>query len=334
MNRNIKPLLDVLPGTNKKIVNISSKDPGTIITILNQLSIPEDTVVLTNSDVWRYFSNEANIFNHPALVNKNVFMQTLEYNNTKVDNLHWKISYPIFYWSRTISSINFKLLNANLPYGFSCLNNNAGVLHRLILGYNFYKNNLLGSIIFSQNDYNSWWVNKLPAPDIINTLPDFQGYLDLLPIRAIESTSQVKNFVNDHSINNLAYNNAYCNIVTESESEEYPYGRNINLPVVTEKSYKPFRSGQIPLILGARGHIAYLKGLGFEMLEDLLPDGYDDMTILKKIDSIVTIVSKGRDYIEDFYFSHRKEIEHNYKLVNSNRVENLILQRIKEMFND
>jgi hypothetical protein len=65
-------------------------------------------------------------------------------------------------------------------------------------------------------------------------------------------------------------------------------------------------------------------------MEDLYLPGYDQMPVLKKIQNIVYIVSKGREFIEDFYFSHLKEIQHNYELINSKTVDGVILQNIKD----
>ena len=88
---------------------------------------------------------------------------------------------------------------------------------------------------------------------------------------------------------------------------------------------------QVPIMLAARGHIAYLKGLRFEMMEDVLPIGYDQMPVLQKIENIIAIVAKGKDFIEDFYFNHLREIKHNYELINSDKVGDLILQNIKDV---
>jgi hypothetical protein len=155
----------------------------------------------------------------------------------------------------------------------------------------------------------------------------------LLPIKH-HSEITTNNFKDDHSIDHEAYQNAYCNIVTESETEEYPYFQNINLPVITEKSYKPFLSRQIPLMLAPQGHIKYLQGLGFDLMTDLLPNDFDDFPVLQKIDAIVGIVNKGKEFIKDFYFSHLSELQHNYELVNSDKVENIITQRINNILND
>jgi hypothetical protein len=328
----LPPLLDILPGSNKKVISISSQLPENILKMLDQQ--PKDTVdtlVLFNGDVWRYSNVTKSIFDHPNLQNKNVFLQTLGYNNTKISNKCWEISYPIHYWSRKKSLSQFIAKSVGLKYGVSCLNNKDNY-HRIILGYHLYKNNLLDGIIFSQNIVgDTYSIHRIAQDAEVLNLIDFDKYKKLLPVRYNEPNDPNLNFAADHSISHDAYTKAYCNIVTETECEEYPYEKNINLPTVTEKSYKPFLAGQVPIMLAARGHIAYFKSLGFEMMEDLVPTGYDQMNVLEKISAIVAIISKGRDFIEDFYFGHLKEIQHNYELVNSNKVEDLILQNIKDI---
>ena len=322
-----------MPGGSKKIINIGSQFPVDILKILDQITDHIDTVLLTNGDPWRYFDTTEKIFNHPNLKNKNIFLQTLGYTNTKVNARCWEISYPLWYWKMKKSMDPFVAKPSNLKHGFSCLNNSNN-MHRTLLGYNLYINNLLNDIIFSQNIVGDRYaITRISQDAKILNLVNFEEYKNLLPIRYNEppNTTSDVNFAGNMLINHDAYTKAYCNIVTETECEEYPYTRNINLPVVTEKSYKPFRSGQVPIMFAARGHIAYLKGLGFEMMEDLLPTGYDQIPVLQKIENIITIIVKGKDFIEDFYFNHLREIKHNYELVNSTKVNDLVLQNIKDI---
>ena len=336
MFNDFQPLLNILPGASKKIIGIGSQFPEDILKILDQLTDPVDTVLLANGDVWRYFDAREEIFDHPNLQDKNVFLQTLGYTNTKVNARCWEISYPLYYWKMEKSSSPFISKFSGLAYGFSCLNNSNN-MHRTLLGYNLYINNLLNDIIFSQNIVDDGYALTRVSQDAeILNLENFEEYKNLLPIRSqLETIPVGQTFRGDH--NNCvipthpAYTRAYCNIVTESECEEYPYNRNINLPVITEKSYKPFMAKQVPIMLAARGHIAYLKGLRFEMMEDVLPIGYDQMPVLQKIENIIAIVAKGKDFIEDFYFNHLREIKHNYELINSDKVGDLILQNIKDV---
>ena len=82
------------------------------------------------------------------------------------------------------------------------------------------------------------------------------------------------------------------------------------------------------------GHIIVAKSLGYETMEDFLPTGFDDMPYLQKVDAIVQTIAKGKEYVKDFYFSHTKELEHNYNLVHSTKVEELLEKRIDELLTD
>lgn len=332
----LSPLTNLLGISLSDCIDISSMPPNRIFKKLETTEIVSDCVLIINGDVWRYFDVEQDIFNHPALSGKMVFLHTLGYTNTKYNDLHYHISYPILAFAFA-KNTNILPLADNLKYGFSCLNNSTSI-ERIILGHNFYTANLLDKIIFSQNlRYHEHVFSRL-AQDLDDEyndfdLPNFREYKKLLPISYHEDTTNHHKISNDHAVGHPAFKDAYCNIAVESSCEEYPYRRNIDLPIVTEKSYKPFRARQIPLLVGARGHYAYFKDLGFEMMEDLLPAGYDNMPFLLKVDAVVSTVAKGKEFAKDFYFSHLPEIKHNYELINSNKIEDLVIQRIKDMLN-
>ena len=331
--------ISLLQLTSGQGINICSQSLDQILSTLDSHDIKQNTVVLLNGDVWRYGDGLAEISRHPKLSTKRVILQTPGYTNTKFDDRLYEISYPSWYWSREKLSKKFVPLDQNLKYGFSCLNNNNSI-HRTLLGYQFYSNNLLLDMIFTQNLVNPFYTQRVfeDANELNLDLNSCQDYLKLLPIRHpselnIDLNSTITS-ITCQSIDHEAYYNAYCNILVESECEEYPYSQDINLPISTEKTYKPFRSKQVPLMLAARGHIKYLQGLGFELMTDLLPLGFDNMPVLQKINEIVKIVKQGREFIKDFYFSHLKEIQHNYELVNSDKVEKIILQQIESTLNE
>jgi hypothetical protein len=334
------PLDTVIPGMCKRYLDISSQPLDGVLLLLDQNSDAFDTVILTNGDVCRLTDDDAlTIFNHRKMAGKKVFISTCGYENKKFSNDHYIISYPTHYWMRARSPIELCVMTNDLSYGFSCLNNNI-LVHRLLLGYHLHLNNLLNKhIIFTQNTCFNWpWDND--REDVFLTSLDldisiYNQYKNLLPIiHQTEIYLKSPNFrANAYNIKHIGFQSAYCNIGIESECEEFPYYRNINLPVITEKSYKPFASGQVPLWLAARGHLRYLTSLGFEVMADLLPPGYDDMQTPEQIKCILELVKQGTEFIRDFYFSHLREIQHNYELVNSDRVEKLILQRISDTIN-
>lgn len=336
----IKKLRNIL--NDPHVINISSLLPKQIFDELQTANIKADSVLFMNGDVWRYFDIEQNIFNHPALADKKVYFQTFGYTNAKLNDNHYHLSVPFLYVNRVIVDEVFEPLSSNLDYGFACLNNGC-TINRFVIGHKLYSNNLLDTLLFSQNLINGSIdsIDRLEQDQNKLGLDQFHEYKNILPIiLPEEQTDEPINFRNykgregwEIPFDLSAHNNAYCFIAIESEVEDYPYERNINLPTTTEKSFKSFQTKQLPFVIGARGHYRFLKDLGFEMMEDLLPQGYDDMPFLQKVDAVVDTVAKGKDFVKDFYFDHIREIKHNYELVNSTEVDDLILSRIKNMIN-
>jgi hypothetical protein len=323
-------LFELLPGPVIKIM-ISSKPPDQIIDMFdqivktgktewNQVVLPGATVCLINADVW-WYSDHSEIFDHLFLQDKLVFNVTLGYENKKIKDNVWKISWPLYYFSM-ISKHNPQPVKTTCNYGISCLNNRP-TLHRLLLGYNFYKNNLLDDIIFSQN--NTPWIRGGRDLEYLEKIQDFDIYQNLLPITYQEPPTDYQMFVNvGLSINHPAYIDAFCNIVTESEIET-------GLQITTEKTFKPFISAQVPVFYSCPGHLLYLKELGFEVMENIIPGGYDHLLMEERIQKIIWLVKQGKRYIEDFYAQHIREIQHNLELMYSSDVEKKIISNIQNV---
>jgi hypothetical protein len=219
-------------------------------------------------------------------------------------------------------------------------------VHRILLGYYLNQKNLLDDMIFTQHALGDINAN------IYDTLPNFEDYKNLIPIFKQDQKCNVTDsayagvnltpgkYVNlsdryragkNMDFGHVMYSETYCNIVSESETEFVPYSLNRNIEIATEKTAKPFISKQVPLFLAGQGHLAYLKHLGFETMEDLMPPGYDQMRTLEKISAIVDVVAKGRDYIENFYFDHVREIQHNYDLAVSDTLEDKMVNDIRQL---
>lgn len=320
-NKKIKDLFDIIPGKVKVHLTVNSMFPKQLINFL-ELSREADSVILLHEDVSRYHEDPM-LVDYISNDRRCIYNVTMGYDNyQRLDN-YFILSYPHFYFIRQPNQFN---QHQNLPYGFSSLNNRAA-LHRLILGYKLHRHNLLKEMIFSQNLY--MMINGGFDELYLEKLDNFHEYKNMLPITQDKS---VEDHWVDYHVSHDAYNLAYCNIATESETEFFEDGRPpVPTPVTTEKTFKPFTSGQVPIWLAPPGHINYLKSLGFECMENLLPTDYDSMNTFDKIDSIVNVVAKGKDYIEDFYHDHIKEIKHNHQLIHSDIVDNLIIQRIKDL---
>ena len=94
-------------------------------------------------------------------------------------------------------------------------------------------------------------------------------------------------------------------------------------PITTEKTWKPFLACQIPLFLAPQGHLEYVKSFGFDVFEEILPLGYDNMNTFDKVNAIVDIVKNCS--IKDIYFNNLDRIQHNYNLVVSETIEQQVL---------
>lgn len=198
--------------------------------------------------------------------------------------------------------------NVDREYGFSFLNNYPRYF-RLELGFYLWNAHLLDDIFYTQSLHNE-------TPETINTYIDskkFKEFTKLLPIQYEKN----KNMEHDHTVNNPAFSNSYAHIYTETE---------IDFPVVTEKTFKPYVSGQIPIPLASKGHLAYLKSLGFHVFDDLLGQDYDYLDPYHKMHKIKDLVKKGKSFIKDYYIYNRDKIEHNnmnLKNMHSKRFKNI-----------
>jgi hypothetical protein len=330
---NFDSILKMLPKNTIK-VEVSSWGPDQIDEAINKNLQTSKCILLTNDDVWRYTS----YFKDKSYDGK-IIVSTLGYDNVKYSDCYYELSFPAFYFKRKIYT-DTKEKQKNLSYGFSCLNNRTSI-DRILLGYNLFKENLIDNIIFSQNLFPDYDVPRnlnifFEHPFIFEhfDFSKYNEYRSLLPIVASNEIVHQNEFYSDHTIQHDAYLKAYCNIVTESDSESWPYYVNENLPIITEKSYKPFLSKQIPLYLAAKGHLTYLQKYGFDTLNKFLPDNYNNFNTIEKIKAIVAIVKLGKEFVEDFYFSHLREINHNYELALSDKVETLIYNELNEFLHD
>ena len=337
------PLVNLLPGARKCFLDITALSHNELLDTLSSLDTAFDSMILSTVDHWHNYEQEQEIFDHPVLKDKLVFLQTQTYQNQYLGHNCWRLSYPSWYLNRhsqyrqSPGLREFRIKPKQLPRGFGCLNNRPA-LHRLLLGTALNNRGLLDQMIFTQNNTQAMCHTNpvYPAgcidpqcnedPGILDSVLGWYEYLRLLPIKWQNQAIQ-----NQHCVYHDAEINTYCNILTEATTGRIPYNLDINLPEISEKSHKPFVSGQIPLYLAARGHTAYLQGIGFEVMSDLTPAGFDDLGTLDRIQAIVDVVARGRDWIENFYYDHIKEIQHNHELVFAHKTDQIILQRIQEV---
>lgn len=319
---------------NKVVFDVSCQFPTQIKKQIDYYANSVENFVLFNNHVWRYRNEVLEIVkNYP---NKKFIVITAEYNEFKAGNNYIEIPIPSIYWCRKISNDTFIPKGKNLDYGFACLNNRPAD-HRLIFGYYLYKKNLLKDIIFVLNNQDCKYSSSLDSTEgikyeFINARSyikekEFENFVELLPIKFKDNEIKAELF----NIDNYTYLESYSHIVLETHVQEWPYSNLHNLPVITEKSFKPFMASQIPLFLAACGHLNFLENLGFEVFNDLYPKDFDNLHLSCKIDAIIDIVKRGKEFIKDFYFSNIKEIKHNYDLSMSDKIEKESIEKLRNI---
>jgi hypothetical protein len=138
----------------------------------------------------------------------------------------------------------------------------------------------------------------------------------------VDSTDRQIELVN---IENKAFYNSYINIFTESD-----YGSTS--PYITEKSIKPFFSGQFFAVFGHPTSYAHLKELGFDLFEDYLPMPQHDefrQNIKELIDMINELIPKI-GVVWDNTYNRRL---HNYTLARSPGLREKLCHHLRTYLN-
>lgn len=209
-------------------------------------------------------------------------------------------------------------------HAFSCLNRNPS-FHRLIF-YSMIKDlDLLDRFIYSFYDRCPYQGHKISAHQFRN-LSNLIG--DNLAQRCIQNLQdfpiawqQETLGENDHTINHAAYQDAWCNVVTETSAV---------VSFTSEKIWKPIAAGQLFLVVGAPGTVHWLRGLGFHTFED----HYDlKQNLASRLHLIAETVNRHRDDVEDWYQANRFHIEHNFHWFHSGNVEKKILDPLVSQLN-
>jgi hypothetical protein len=78
--------------------------------------------------------------------------------------------------------------------------------------------------------------------------------------------------INENNLVRLAwlYDHTWINVVTETQYTESP-------GIISEKTLFALLSRQIPIMIGYRGIVEDCKSLGFDMFDDVVDHGYDDL---------------------------------------------------------
>lgn len=215
-------------------------------------------------------------------------------------------------------------IKSKRPYKLQCLNLNPWV-HRTINYLEMSKKPWFSECKFSFN-----WTLKL---DNVDTTPIGANTLHDLPepesdeIKRRLANNTIPIFLEDwkHMNNPITSNqcfvhrDCYIDYVTEN---------SVNQEFITEKTWKPIFSGQLFLILGSKGIIAYLRKIGIDTFDDIIDHSYDQVEDLRTKISMIhqqldRLMTSDLDTIWDNTYERRKK---NLELVYDPEFHNFLLE--------
>lgn len=335
-HRGIEYIFEKLPG-KKCLLDVSSRFPKDIISCYHDHARSHDTVMFYNDDVWRY-SDDADLLDfYTSFPNTQFYIQHLGHANRWLTDNCREFSIPFLIKADTVPRVPLK---HQAQWGFANLNNRPSYA-RLLLGYHLWRANLISDMVYSQNNMGAGATEPLIngyTRHLLDQLPGIDDYFALLPIQWKDDRISVlpPNITQNYQFNTFrfydhdAYDNAYCFITTETETEWWGHDRSYPTPIATEKTFKPFYSAQIGLWLVAQGHFAWLESHGLHTYQDLVGVDYDQKNTYEKIQTIVDIVGRGRQYIESYYHSHHRELLHNQEWMLTGQFESSILSAVEK----
>jgi len=120
------------------------------------------------------------------------------------------------------------------------------------------------------------------------------------------------------------YQNSYINIVTESHFE-------IADVHITEKSFKPFYFGQIPIFLASHNHVAGMKlEYNLDFYDDLINHDYDneqdDTKRLNMVIDEIKRLSKIKHEIKKYYIDNKQRVVNNHNFIKNYYHNNFTFQ--------
>ena len=137
---------------------------------------------------------------------------------------------------------------------------------------------------------------------------------------------------NDHSTLVAKYHvNSYCNIVVESQ---FDYDQSGGV-LLSEKTFKPIKHGQLFFIVGAAGSLQMLRDLGYRVFDSILDNSYDlETDHTQRWMALTRAIYFARAELPELFAQARADIEHNQQLFQATKTDrlNTLIKEINESY--
>jgi hypothetical protein len=260
-----------------------------------------------------YLQRQYNIEKISHDLNLNYFFLTADYNLWLEDTNTNKTFHPDWYFRQRQWSIenNYKSYNFDKArhYNFSCGNKSNFRTEKIYNYIECYRRRRLDWFATIYNHPNAKISEKtskefaglskeqqqLWDTEIRHTIKEYENDVELPDIY----------FTNPHCVIFPVHTNSYCNLVMEHTME---------VPVLSEKSYKPFIAGQIPIYLAATNAARSLSYLGFDLFYDFVDHTqYDTVTVNNSRipENFTKRIDKVHELIDNLYTANITDFIHN-----------------------
>jgi hypothetical protein len=250
--------------------------------------------------------NEFNNYN----LKKPFYILTGNFDYFKKPQIDPKVKFFPFWtvWS-SIQNKNFSL--SKKRYNLSCLNGTPS-FHKRLLYIALSKEQYFSDILFSfgsqkSNVYYAW------GYDILMEESEELEYSKLPYPVEIDTVDIV-----DLSTNQPAYQQTYINIVTETTCK---------FPMLSEKTFKPIRAGQLFILLAPVGSIQFLRDIGIDTFDDIIDHSYDTVDDVRlRIKLIVSEISRlNLLQLDNIYSIIKPRLIQNAEFLNSDKFRDQFL---------
>jgi hypothetical protein len=206
-----------------------------------------------------------------SLTNWLILSGDVNYLDRSVKNI---VYYPHFLiCSRELACHDSVVINDHaMKYKLSCISAKPRY-HRIENYIKLSKKSYFDQLLVSIDKINPEY--QFPVYDDVNDI-------DPAILEEFESLSVNfgSNYHNTYSINDDYFCNSYIHLIAETSSQNQEI-------FISEKSFKPFRSGQFPIWLGNVNSVKYIRSLGFDVFDDIIDHGYDqELDLHTRIDRI------------------------------------------------
>ena len=100
----------------------------------------------------------------------------------------------------------------------------------------------------------------------------------------------------------------FCNVVQETSYDRNICSMSWNLPLVSEKSTKPFAWGQVPLFIAPATHVRSMREFNFDLFDDIIDHSYDtEPDGITRIKMVIDQLEKLCKHDISYWQNYKKE---------------------------